>query len=65
LIEDQNLEQQFFDTINRLSATQRERGLERLISKSRLTKLDEDENAKLLDLLRRTVPAQNPTSSGA
>ncbi|QVM91819.1 DNA primase [Pseudomonas entomophila] len=65
LIEDQNLEQQFFDTINRLSATQRERGLERLISKSRLTKLDEDENAKLLDLLRRNVPAQNPTSSGA
>ncbi|MDH0730282.1 DNA primase [Pseudomonas sichuanensis] len=65
LIDADNLEQQFFDTITSLSARQRERSLEHLISKSRLTGLDEDETAKLRDLLRRNVPAQNPTSSGA
>ncbi|MEN8638680.1 DNA primase [Pseudomonas sichuanensis] len=65
LIDADNLEQQFFDTITSLSARQRERSLEHLISKSRLSGLDEDETAKLRDLLRRNVPAQNPTSSGA
>lgn len=65
LIDADNLEQQFFDTITSLSARQRERSLEHLISKSRLTGLDEDETARLRDLLRRNVPAQNPTSSGA
>jgi len=67
LIEADNLEQQFFDTINRLSARQRERKLEHLQDKARRTgsKLSKEEQSELLALLRRNVPAQNPTSSGA
>lgn len=65
LIEDQNLEQQFFDTINSLSTVQRERILDSLISKSRLVGLSEEETAKLGALVNRNNPAQNPTSSGA
>ncbi|MDH1657728.1 DNA primase [Pseudomonas mosselii] len=65
LIDADNLEQQFFDTITSLSARQRERILEHLIRKSRQIDLDGEETAKLRELLRRNVPAQNPTSSGA
>ena len=65
LIVADNLEQQFFDTITSLSARQRERILEHLIRKSRQIDLDGEETAKLRELLRRNVPAQNPTSSGA
>ncbi|WP_295976050.1 hypothetical protein, partial [uncultured Xanthomonas sp.] len=65
LIDADNLEQQFVDTITRLSARQRERILEHLIRKSRQIELDGEETAKLRELLRRNVPAQNPTSSGA
>lgn len=65
LIDADNLEQQFFDTITSLSARQRERILEHLIRKSRQIELDGEETAKLRELLRRNVPAQNPTSSGA
>ena len=65
LIEADNLEQQFFDTITRLSASQRERSLDQLISKERQTGLTAEEKTLLLKLLNRDVSAQNPTSTGA
>ncbi|WP_122585698.1 DNA primase [Pseudomonas viridiflava] len=65
LIEAGNLEQQFFDTITSLSARQRERSLEHLISKARQTELSAEEKIQLRDLLNRNVPAQTPTSTGA
>jgi len=65
LIDADNLEQQFFDTITSLSARQRERSLEHLLRKARLSELSTEEKSQLLALLSRNVPAQNPTSSGA
>lgn len=65
LIEADNLEQQFFDTITRLSARQRERSLEHLIRKERQTGLSAEEKVQLLNLLKRNLPAQTPTSTGA
>ncbi|WP_297842730.1 DNA primase [Pseudomonas sp.] len=65
LIEADNLEQQFFDTITSLSARQRERSLEHLIRKARQSELSAEEKTQLRDLLIRNVPAQNPTSTGA
>ncbi|MEB0042553.1 DNA primase [Pseudomonas sp. MH10] len=65
LIEADNLEQQFFDTITSLSARQRERSLEHLIRKARQSELSAEEKVQLRDLLIRNVPAQNPTSTGA
>jgi DNA primase len=65
LIEADNLEQQFFDTITSLSARQRERSLEHLIRKERQTGLSAEEKVQLLNLLKRKVPAQTPTSTGA
>ncbi|WP_024644714.1 DNA primase [Pseudomonas syringae] len=65
LIEADNLEQQFFDTITSLSARQRERSLEHLISKARQTELSPEEKIQLRELLNRNVPAQTPTSTGA
>ncbi|WP_397451061.1 DNA primase [Pseudomonas sp. NA-150] len=65
LIEADNLEQQFFDTITSLSARQRERSLEHLIRKERQSGLSAEEKVQLLNLLKRNVPAQTPTSTGA
>lgn len=65
LIDADNLEQQFFDTITSLSARQRERSLEHLLRKARQSELSGEEKSQLLALLSRNVPAQNPTSSGA
>ncbi|MCV4287443.1 DNA primase [Pseudomonas capsici] len=65
LIEADNLEQQFFDTITRLSANQRERKLDQLIIKDRQVGLTAEEKTLLLQLLSRNVSAQNPTSTGA
>jgi DNA primase len=65
LIEADNLEQQFFDTITSLSARQRERSLEHLIKKARQTELTAEEKIQLRDLLIRNVPTQTPTSTGA
>ncbi|MDD2055690.1 DNA primase [Pseudomonas putida] len=65
LIEGDNLEQQFFDTITSLSARQRERALEQLLRKSRQSELSTEEKNQLLELLKRNVPASNPTSTGA
>ena len=65
LIDADNLEQQFFDTITSLSARQRERSLEHLLRKARQSELSSEEKSQLLALLNRNVPAQTPTSSGA
>ncbi|EIK98713.1 DNA primase [Pseudomonas sp. M47T1] len=65
LIEADNLEQQFFDTITSLTARQRERRLERLLLKARQGELSDEEKNQLLKLLTRNVHAQTPTSTGA
>jgi DNA primase len=65
LIDAENLEQQFFDTINSLSARQRERSLEQLLQKARQSELSADDKIQLRELLNRESPPVNPTSSGA
>ncbi|MES2871458.1 MAG: DNA primase [Pseudomonadota bacterium] len=65
LIDADNLEQQFFDTITSLSARQRERNLEQLLRKARQGELSTEEKSQLLDLLGRNKPASSPTSTGA
>ncbi|QGT84759.1 DNA primase [Pseudomonas coronafaciens] len=65
LIEADNLEQQFFDTITKLSADQRSRNIDQLIRKDRDTGLTAEEKAQLVKLLSRNDSAQNPTSTGA
>ncbi|WP_223456932.1 MULTISPECIES: DNA primase [unclassified Pseudomonas] len=65
LIDGDNLEQQFFDTITSLSARQRERNLEQLLRKARQSELTSEEKNQLRDLLSRNVSASNPTSTGA
>ena len=65
LIDADNLEQQFFDTITSLSARQRERNLEQLLRKARQGELSTEEKNELRDLLSRNNPASNPTSTGA
>jgi len=65
LINHENLEQQFFDTITSLSARQRVRKLEQLQRKLRQNDLSAEETSLLLELLKREVPASNPTSTGA
>ena len=65
LIDADNLEQQFFDTITSLSARQRERNLEQLLRKARQGELSPEEKNQLRDLLSRNNPASNPTSTGA
>jgi DNA primase len=64
LIDADNLEQQFFDTISRLSARQRERSLELLLRKARQGDLDAEEKNLLRELLSQNANAQNPTSTG-
>ncbi|MCY1273987.1 DNA primase [compost metagenome] len=65
LISDDNLEQQFFDTITRLSARQRERRLENLLQKARQSELSAEEKDQLRDLLSRNTSPLTPTSTGA
>ncbi|MCO6058712.1 DNA primase [Pseudomonas sp. MOB-449] len=65
LISDDNLEQQFFDTITRLSARQRERRLENLLRKARQSELSAEEKDQLRDLLNRNTSPLTPTSTGA
>ncbi|MEH6563856.1 MAG: DNA primase [Halopseudomonas sp.] len=48
-----NLEQQFFDTINRLSAEQTERRIDKLLAKSANQPLSAEEKQQLRDLLGR------------
>ena len=63
LIDDSNLEQQFFDTINNLSARQHERALEQLLLKARQSELTNDEKIQLRKLLSRETSPLKPTSS--
>jgi len=65
LISTDNLEQQFFDTINKLAARQRERGIEQLLRKARQGELSAEEKARLRDLLSRNASPTSPTSTGA
>jgi DNA primase len=64
LISADNLEQQFFDTITRLAARQRERSLEQLLRKARQSELSNEEKEQLRDLLSRNTPAMSPTTTG-
>lgn len=58
LISGDNLEQQFFDTITRLAASQRERSLEQLLRKARQSELSIEEKDRLRELLSRpAVPS--------
>ncbi|MBN6713910.1 DNA primase [Pseudomonas capsici] len=65
LIEADNLEQQFFDTITRLSDRQRVRRIDELVDKSSKVGLSAEEKTLLVQLYNRNVSAQNPTSTGA
>ncbi|PVZ11378.1 MULTISPECIES: DNA primase [unclassified Pseudomonas] len=65
LIDADNLEQQFFDTITSLSARQRERALELLLNKARQGQsLSAEEKDQLRDLFNSKANAQTPTSTG-
>ncbi|MBX8531212.1 DNA primase [Pseudomonas cichorii] len=65
LIEADNLEQQFFDTITRLSDRQRVRRIDELVDKGSKIGLTAEEKTLLVQLYNRNVSAQNPTSTGA
>ncbi|WBL59754.1 DNA primase [Stutzerimonas stutzeri] len=65
LISADNLEQQFFDTINSLAARQRERLLESLLRKARQGELSTEEKDQLRNLLSRNAIPATPTSTGA
>ncbi len=69
LIDGDNLEQQFFDTINSLSARQYTKKFDDLIKKARQPGLSPAEAnqiaSEMRDLLSRNVSASNPTSTGA
>ncbi len=68
LIDGDNLEQQFFDTITSLSARQRERKPGTALRKARqseIERLKRKDSKQMRDLLNRNVSASNPTSTGA
>ena len=69
LIDGDNLEQQFLDTITRLSAGQHTDSLEELIRKAKQPGLTAEEANQIAnqmrDLLKRNMATPNPTSTGA
>lgn len=69
LIEGDNLEQQFLDTITKLSAGQHLQTLEEVIKKANQPGLTAEERIQVAkqmrDLLKQNVCASNPTSTGA
>jgi DNA primase len=65
LISADNLEQQFFDTITTLAARQRERSLEQLLRKARLSELSAEEKDQLRALLSRNASPVSPSPTGA
>ncbi|MGK8440604.1 DNA primase [Ectopseudomonas hydrolytica] len=65
LISADNLEQQFFDTITTLAARQRERSLEQLLRKARLSELSAEEKDQLRALLSRNALPVSPSPTGA
>jgi len=68
LIDGDNLEQQFLDTITRLSAGQHTQTLDELIMRARQPGLSAEEQIQIAkqmrDLLKQNVSASNPTSAG-
>ncbi|MDQ0737189.1 DNA primase [Pseudomonas sp. W4I3] len=68
LIDGDNLEQQFLDTINRLSAGQHTQTLDELIKRARQPGLSAEEQIQIAkqmrDLLKQNVCTSNPTSAG-
>ncbi|AOE81671.1 DNA primase [Pseudomonas lurida] len=68
LIDGDNLEQQFLDTITRLSAGQHTQTLDELIKRARQPGLTAEEQIQIAkqmrDLLKQNVSASNPTSAG-
>lgn len=68
LIDGDNLEQQFLDTITRLSAGQHTQTLDDLIKKARQPGLSAEEQIQIAkqmrDLLKQNVCTSNPTSAG-
>lgn len=65
LIQQDNLEQQFFDTITTLATRQRERSLEGLLRKARHSELSAEEKLRLRELLSRSEAPASPGPSGA
>ena len=69
LIDGDNLEQQFLDTITRLSAGQHTQTLDELIKRARQPGLSAEEQIQIAkqmrDRLKQNVSASNPTSTGA
>ncbi|WP_308584639.1 DNA primase [uncultured Pseudomonas sp.] len=69
LIDGDNLEQQFLDTITRLSAGQHTQTLDELIKRARQPGLSAEEQIQIAkqmrDLLKQNVSASSPTSAGA
>ncbi|HEY8329853.1 MAG TPA: DNA primase, partial [Pseudomonas sp.] len=65
LIQQDNLEQQFFDTITTLASRQRERSLEGLLRKARHSELSAEEKLRLRELLSRSEAPASPGPSGA
>ena len=64
LISDDNLEQQFFDTITRLSARQRERSLEDCCGKARHTELSATKKISYAAAESANAAASPPRTSG-
>ena len=64
LISQDNLEQQFFDTITTLADRQRERSLEGLLRKARHSELSAEEKLRLRELLSRGTSSPSPGPSG-
>ena len=68
LIDGDNLEQQFLDTITRLSAGQHTQTLDELIKRARQPGLSAEEQIQIAkqmrDLLKQNVCVSNPTSAG-
>lgn len=68
LIDGDNLEQQFLDTITRLSAGQHTQTLDELIKRARQPGLSAEEQIQIAkqmrDLLKQNVCTSNPTSAG-
>ena len=68
LIDGDNLEQQFLDTITRLSAGQHSQTLDELIKRARQPGLSAEEQIQIAkqmrDLLKQNVCTSNPTSAG-
>ncbi|MEX3774212.1 DNA primase [Pseudomonas sp. MYb118] len=69
LIAGDNLEQQFLDTITRLSAGQHTQTLDELIKRARQPGISAEEQTQIAkqmrDLLKQNVCVSNPTSTGA